>query len=212
MNTQHVAATYANLTRLAWDHCLLRIDCGLLIRRAQTRTGRPRTIFSLALHFSGHDDHRRFSSEFPSVGLGLDFRDAIVRRGCRSAKHCSQLVGWILGRFVLGCTAEDETKHFKFMGTTSSGKSRDARIELNGALKRGDLAVIADPDGAYLSRGIYLRSSKTLTTSIKSRGPSFRTAATRIPRGRVTAALSSAPSSNNHGLSMSPISASCIGS
>ena len=42
---------------------------------------------------------------------------------------------------------EDETKHFKFMGTTGSGKSTVMRELLDGALKRGDRAVIADPDG-----------------------------------------------------------------
>jgi type IV secretory pathway TraG/TraD family ATPase VirD4 len=47
---------------------------------------------------------------------------------------------------------EDETKHFKFMGTTGSGKSTVMRELLSGALNRGDRAVIADPDGAFLSR------------------------------------------------------------
>ena len=47
---------------------------------------------------------------------------------------------------------EDETKHFKFMGTTGSGKSTAMRELLAGALRRGDRAVIADPDGAFLSR------------------------------------------------------------
>jgi type IV secretory pathway TraG/TraD family ATPase VirD4 len=47
---------------------------------------------------------------------------------------------------------EDETKHFKFMGTTGSGKSTVMRELLDGALNRGDRAVIADPDGAFLSR------------------------------------------------------------
>jgi type IV secretory pathway TraG/TraD family ATPase VirD4 len=47
---------------------------------------------------------------------------------------------------------EDETKHFKFMGTTGAGKSTAMRELLDGALKRGDRAVIADPDGAFLSR------------------------------------------------------------
>ena len=48
--------------------------------------------------------------------------------------------------------AEDEAKHFKFMGTTGSGKSTLLRELLHGALTRGDRAVIADPDGGYLSR------------------------------------------------------------
>jgi putative protein kinase ArgK-like GTPase of G3E family len=43
---------------------------------------------------------------------------------------------------------EDETKHFKFMGTTGAGKSTAMREFLGGALKRGNRVVIADPDGA----------------------------------------------------------------
>jgi type IV secretory pathway TraG/TraD family ATPase VirD4 len=46
----------------------------------------------------------------------------------------------------------DETKHFKLLGTTGSGKSTAIRELLAGALARGDRAVIADPDGAYLAR------------------------------------------------------------
>ena len=46
----------------------------------------------------------------------------------------------------------DETKHFKCLGTTGTGKSTAIRELLHGALKRGDRAVIADPDGGYLSR------------------------------------------------------------
>jgi type IV secretory pathway TraG/TraD family ATPase VirD4 len=46
----------------------------------------------------------------------------------------------------------DETKHFKMIGTTGTGKSTAIRELLSGALKRGDRAVIADPDGSYLSR------------------------------------------------------------
>jgi len=46
---------------------------------------------------------------------------------------------------------EDETKHFKFIGTTGTGKSTAIREILNSALARGDRAVIADPDGGYLS-------------------------------------------------------------
>ena len=45
----------------------------------------------------------------------------------------------------------DETKHFKLIGTTGSGKSTAIRELVRGALKRGDRAVIADPNGGYLS-------------------------------------------------------------
>ena len=47
---------------------------------------------------------------------------------------------------------EDEFKHFKFIGTTGTGKSTVIRELLHAALGRGDRAVIADPDGGYLSR------------------------------------------------------------
>ncbi|MGH8226500.1 MAG: type IV secretion system DNA-binding domain-containing protein [Steroidobacteraceae bacterium] len=45
----------------------------------------------------------------------------------------------------------DETKHFKLLGTTGTGKSTAIRELLRGALARGDRAVIADPDGSYLN-------------------------------------------------------------
>jgi type IV secretory pathway TraG/TraD family ATPase VirD4 len=45
---------------------------------------------------------------------------------------------------------QDETKHFKFIGTTGTGKSTAIRELLNAALARGDRAVIADPDAGYL--------------------------------------------------------------
>jgi type IV secretory pathway TraG/TraD family ATPase VirD4 len=46
----------------------------------------------------------------------------------------------------------DETKHFKLIGTTGTGKSTAIAGLLRGALERGDRAVIADPDGGYLAR------------------------------------------------------------
>jgi Type IV secretion-system coupling protein DNA-binding domain len=47
---------------------------------------------------------------------------------------------------------EDETKHFKLIGTTGTGKSTAIREILTGALARGDRAIIADPDRGYLNR------------------------------------------------------------
>lgn len=46
----------------------------------------------------------------------------------------------------------DETRHFKFVGSTGSGKSTAIAQLLQRALARGDRAVIADPDGGYLAR------------------------------------------------------------
>ena len=47
---------------------------------------------------------------------------------------------------------QDETKHFKIIGTTGTGKSTAITEILSAALARGDRAVIADPDGGYLRR------------------------------------------------------------
>ena len=55
---------------------------------------------------------------------------------------------WPASQFPL----QDETKHFKFIGTTGTGKSTAIREILAAALARGDRAVIADPDGGYLRR------------------------------------------------------------
>jgi len=53
-----------------------------------------------------------------------------------------------------GCSvpAMDETKHFKLIGTTGTGKSTVIQELLSGAFGRGDRAIIADPDGSYLKK------------------------------------------------------------
>jgi type IV secretory pathway TraG/TraD family ATPase VirD4 len=51
----------------------------------------------------------------------------------------------------LSVAPSDETKHFKMIGTTGTGKSTAIRELLTGALERGDRAVIADPDGSYIN-------------------------------------------------------------
>jgi type IV secretory pathway TraG/TraD family ATPase VirD4 len=48
--------------------------------------------------------------------------------------------------------ALDETKHFKLIGTTGTGKSTAIAELLAAALARGDRAIIADPEGGYLTR------------------------------------------------------------
>jgi type IV secretory pathway TraG/TraD family ATPase VirD4 len=52
----------------------------------------------------------------------------------------------------IGVAAWDETKHFKFIGTTGTGKSTAIRELLACAIRRGDRAIIADPDGGYMAR------------------------------------------------------------
>ena len=52
----------------------------------------------------------------------------------------------------VGLHPQEETKHFKLIGTTGTGKSTAIASLLAGALGRGDRAVITDPDGGYLKR------------------------------------------------------------
>jgi len=65
-----------------------------------------------------------------------------VRNG-KYGENCIALAGVPLAQ-------RDETKHFKLIGTTGTGKSTAIRELLGAALRRGDRAVISDPDGAYL--------------------------------------------------------------
>ncbi|MGA8707322.1 MAG: type IV secretion system DNA-binding domain-containing protein, partial [Steroidobacteraceae bacterium] len=55
---------------------------------------------------------------------------------------------------LAGCRIPDmdESKHFKIIGTTGTGKSTAIRELLSSALLRGHRVVIADPDGSYLRR------------------------------------------------------------
>jgi len=46
----------------------------------------------------------------------------------------------------------DETKHVKLIGTTGTGKSTAIGQLLDAALRRGDRAVVSDPEGGYLAR------------------------------------------------------------
>ena len=46
----------------------------------------------------------------------------------------------------------EETRHFKLIGTTGTGKSTAISGLLRAALARGDRAVFADPDGGYRAR------------------------------------------------------------
>ncbi len=81
-----------------------------------------------------------------------------VRRGAMVLRHRARVAvdrHGAFGRITiagLSVPAADESKHFKILGTTGTGKSTAIREILGGALARGDRAVIADPDGGYLGR------------------------------------------------------------
>ena len=78
-------------------------------------------------------------------GARLATRDPL-RRVFRYFKANSGELLTLAGRPILRL---DETKHFKLIGTTGTGKSTAIRELLTVALQRGDRAVIADPDGGY---------------------------------------------------------------
>src|SRR6185312_8069660 len=93
-------------------------------------------------------------------GIGL----ILIRRGQRSVhqrgtrlmegapKRAARVDGRQLTFAGHDVPSLDETKHFKIIGTTGTGKTTVIRELLSGALGRGQRAVIADPDGGYLKQ------------------------------------------------------------
>jgi type IV secretory pathway TraG/TraD family ATPase VirD4 len=81
---------------------------------------------------------------------GVILRDGAAwqRRGARLRKSNHAL----LTLAGIPVAFRDETKHFKIIGTTGTGKSTAIRELLGNALARGDRAVFADPDGGYAAR------------------------------------------------------------
>jgi hypothetical protein len=81
---------------------------------------------------------------------------APVARAHGSAAHGAARTRGRTGRALtlagVALDAADETKHFKLIGTTGTGKSTAIRELLGAALARGDRAVVADPDAGYLRR------------------------------------------------------------
>src|ERR1700759_40069 len=82
-------------------------------------------------------------------------RGALVDRGSRVWDRVSPF-RWASAETLylagVGLTRAEETKHFKIIGSTGTGKSTAITELLNGALNRGDRAIVADPDGGYLAR------------------------------------------------------------
>jgi type IV secretory pathway TraG/TraD family ATPase VirD4 len=79
-------------------------------------------------------------------------RGAVVTRYSQQKQSADVANASDLALAGVPIAAADETKHFKFIGTTGTGKSTAIAQLLEGALARGDRAVIADPDGGYLRR------------------------------------------------------------
>src|SRR5258708_30050621 len=67
---------------------------------------------------------------------------SVVRRRRRAWPSSVSLAG-------VPITAGEETRHFKLIGTTGTGKSTAIAGLLTWALLRGHKGVVADPDGGY---------------------------------------------------------------
>jgi type IV secretory pathway TraG/TraD family ATPase VirD4 len=91
---------------------------------------------------------RRKSQDTYKRGVVLVDGRALQRRAVRMKRSNSKLLT-LAGAAI---AEADETKHFKLIGTTGTGKSTAIRELLGAAMERGDRAVFADPDGGYLGR------------------------------------------------------------
>jgi type IV secretory pathway TraG/TraD family ATPase VirD4 len=79
-------------------------------------------------------------------GALLSDGKSMQRRGARRRRASSECVS-LAG---VAIPQADETKHFKLIGTTGTGKSTAIRELLGCAIARGDRAVFADPDAGYV--------------------------------------------------------------
>jgi type IV secretory pathway TraG/TraD family ATPase VirD4 len=90
---------------------------------------------------------RRRVTDTHKRGVLLVDGTSLQRRSARRKRAASDL----LTMAGVAIPAADETKHFKLIGTTGSGKSTAIRELLGGAMARGDRAVFTDPDAGYLA-------------------------------------------------------------
>lgn len=82
-------------------------------------------------------------------GALIESRRQARQRAGRPGFHAGELQLTLAG---VAIETGDETKHFKLLGTTGTGKSTAIRELMRGALGRGDRAIMADPEGGYLAR------------------------------------------------------------
>jgi hypothetical protein len=107
------------------------------------------TLASMAIGYAGG---RAAASSDPSPTVhqrGALVADSPLSRAAARSRQSPDAQLTLAGAAI---PMNDETKHFKFIGTTGTGKSTAIREILGTALQRGDRAVIADPDGGYLQR------------------------------------------------------------
>ena len=128
---------------------------------------------------------RRTGHEFHKRGVRIADGRPMQRRSASRKKSMPELLTWA----GVAIAPSDESKHFKLIGATGTGKTTAIRELLASAIARGDRAVFADPDAGYLSvsmiviaaisfsipsnrdpqSGICLRKLKTASMSINWR-------------------------------------------
>ncbi len=108
-------------------------------------------FMSATLGYSGGRSIRNDSSPHLGHQRGSIVVDRSSKRGRSQAREADsrEAALTLAGQAI---SAQDETKHFKLIGTTGTGKSTAIQEMMSAALARGDRAVIADPDGGYLRR------------------------------------------------------------
>lgn len=90
---------------------------------------------------------QRHGSEFHKRGVRIVDGSRMQRRSTRRKRSLPGL----LTLAGIGIPSGDESKHFKLIGTTGTGKTTAIRELLGTAIARGDRAVFADPDAGYLA-------------------------------------------------------------
>jgi type IV secretory pathway TraG/TraD family ATPase VirD4 len=84
-------------------------------------------------------------SERHMRGVLLTDGAPVQRRSARLVASAPELLT-LAGIAIPAC---DETKHFKLIGTSGTGKTTAIRELIGSAIARGDRAIFADPDGGY---------------------------------------------------------------
>ena len=95
-------------------------------------------LFSRGARLSGREFHKR----------GVLIADGAPMQRCTARRKKSR--SELLTLAGVAIPPGDDSKHFKLIGTTGTGKTTAIRELLGSAIARGDRAVFADPDSGYL--------------------------------------------------------------
>jgi len=154
--------------RAEWRHYVLSPIAALPLTAAAAAGAAAASPWVAMLGFGSHRPVQLAIATGISAALGFaggrvlargNYTAAVRQRGSIVAESLPPVLkppslgaagGLSLTLAGLEIPAQDETKHFKLIGTTGTGKSTAIREIMSRALARGDRAVIADPDGGYL--------------------------------------------------------------